>query len=138
MSHFFVQFSLVQKRLSRKYKYYDRLYLAGSGKISKLLAFELDKYLKKHNLYMKCNKKNDKIKAITTSVLKSERADKQKHAIVQNREEIDIVDDRDEESDNSDNKDSDDEDIISKNLDESSTSEEFDPYEEAPLVVATI
>ena len=57
---------------------------------------------------------------------------------MQNREEIDIVDDRNEESDNSDKKDSDDEDIISKNLDKSSTSEEFDPYEETPLAVTTI
>ena len=56
---------------------------------------------------------------------------------MQNREETDIVDDRNEESDNSDNKDSDGEDILFENFDESS-SEEIDPYEEAPLVVTTI
>ena len=52
---------------------------------------------------------------------------------IHRRGSVDFIqgDDRNEESDNSDNKYSDGEDIIFENLDKSS-SEEIDPYEEAP------
>ena len=49
----------------------DSLSLVVSGKINKLLAMELDKYLQKHKLNTNC-KKTDKSRAITADVLQKE------------------------------------------------------------------
>ena len=58
----------------------DWLSLVVSGKINKLFAMELDKYLQKHKLNTNC-KKTDKIRAITADVLQKETIEKQQKVI---------------------------------------------------------
>ena len=98
---------------------------------------ELDKYLQKHKLNMKCSKK-DKISAITVNVLKQESVEKQKkvmkHVSVQLQEDDNLEDrtvsgDSDEDNGNDD----DDSDLVFKDFDEQSN--ELSPQE--GLIVTT-
>ena len=99
-----------------------------SGKINKLLVVELNKYLEKYKLNLKCSKK-DKIQAITLNVLKQKSVERTKHVMKEVSSQLqdgdDLVDrtvSDDElsyESDE-DNSSDDDDDLVFKDFDEES------------------
>lgn len=69
-----------EKKENSKFEDYNWLELVLSGKINKLLVVELNKYLEKYKLNLKCSK-NDKIQAITLNVLTQESVERTKHVM---------------------------------------------------------
>jgi hypothetical protein len=71
-----------EQKENSKFEDYNWLELVLSGKINKLLVVELNKYLERYKLNLKCSKK-DKIHAITVNVLRQESEETTKNVMQQ-------------------------------------------------------
>jgi hypothetical protein len=116
------------KKENSKFEDYNWLELVLSGKINKLLVVELNKYLEKYKLNLKCSKK-DKIQAITLNVLKQESVERTKHVMKEVSSQLQDGDDpvdrtvSDDElsyESDEDNSSDDDDDLVFKDFDEES------------------